>query len=91
MEEREMKQEKIKQQKLIDTAQQQLDSAKKSKAPKSTIKFLEQRVKALGNRKAKLEAFKVPKPKTSSGEQDESSATKSKVVKQTDENTDEVK
>lgn len=38
---------------LLDAAQQDLDSAKKEKAPQSTVEFLEQRVKALESKIAK--------------------------------------
>lgn len=40
---------------LITSAQQELDGAKSNNAPQSTIKHLEQRVKALTGRKIKLE------------------------------------
>ena len=40
-------------QKLLNAAQQDLDSAKESKAPRSTIEFLNQRIKALENKLAK--------------------------------------
>ena len=53
------KQQTKKLQKLLDAAQQKLDSAKDSKAPKSTIKFLEQRVKALEGKIKKWEKKKV--------------------------------
>ncbi|MHA1136510.1 MAG: hypothetical protein ACTSSE_08490 [Candidatus Thorarchaeota archaeon] len=53
--ERMFKIEEKKNSNLIDSAQKELDSAKKAKAPKSTIKHMEQRVKALEGRKDKIE------------------------------------
>ena len=50
-----IKQEIKKADSLIISAQQELDSAKKNKAPQGTIKHLEQRVKALKGRKVRFE------------------------------------
>ena len=55
MSERILKQEIKKADKLIISAQQELDSAKSNKAPQGTIKHLTQRVKALESRKKRIE------------------------------------
>lgn len=55
MSEKIIKQEITKADNLIETAQRELDSAKKNKAPQGTIKHLEQRVKALESRKKRYE------------------------------------
>lgn len=57
---------------LIESAQHELDSAKSSKAPQSTIKHLEQRVKALNKHLKKIEAMNSKsKEQVKSGAQSE--------------------
>jgi len=51
-----LEQELKKADKLITSAEQDLDSAKQSKAPRSTVKHLEERVKALGSKRKRIEA-----------------------------------
>jgi cob(I)alamin adenosyltransferase len=81
MDERILKAERTKMEKLLDTAQQNLDSAKSAKAPSSTIKFLEQRVEALEGRIKKIDSFNAPKSQDESSAGEQMNATKPKVVK----------
>jgi len=50
-----IRQEVRKVENLIESAQQQLDSAKQNKAPQSTVKHLEARIEALEERKQRCE------------------------------------
>lgn len=60
---------------LIESAQQQLDSAKQDKAPQSTVKHLEARIEALEEKKKRFEAAFKNEAQNISEENKESKAT----------------